>query len=66
MTDDTYVFVFTGSGGRRENLFWQAKLFLLPGPDSDLLPPTKTLAELTELGLGNIRLKHIRIECYLL
>jgi hypothetical protein len=66
VTDDTYVFVFTGSGGRRENLFWQAKLFLLPGPDSDLLPPTKTLDELAKLVSGNVRLKHIRIECYLL
>ena len=67
MTDDSYVFVFTGgSGGHRENLIWQAKLFLLPGPDGVLLPPTKTLDELAKLGLGNVRLKHIRIECYLL
>ena len=51
MTDDSYVFVFTGgSGGRRENLIWQANLILLPGPDGDLLPPTKTLDELAKLG----------------
>ncbi|CAL8257402.1 unnamed protein product [Arctogadus glacialis] len=41
-----------GSGGRTENLIWQAKLFLLPGPDSDLLPQTKTLDELAKLGSG--------------
>ncbi|XP_023822135.1 uncharacterized protein LOC105358325 isoform X1 [Oryzias latipes] len=41
-----------GSGGRRENPIWQAKLFLLPGPDNGFLPPTTVLEELAKHGLG--------------
>ncbi|CAM4672662.1 unnamed protein product [Leuciscus chuanchicus] len=41
-----------GSGGRRENPIWQAKLFLLPGPDNGFLPPTIELEELAKHGLG--------------
>ncbi|XP_078792485.1 uncharacterized protein LOC144987221 isoform X4 [Oryzias latipes] len=40
------------SGGRRENPIWQAKLFLLPGPDNGFLPPTTVLEELAKHGLG--------------
>lgn len=58
MTVDSYVFVFTGgSGGRRENPIWQAKLFLLPGPDNGCLPPTKELDELAKLGLGKCEIE---------
>lgn len=53
ITADRYVFVFTGgSGGRRETPIWQAKLFLLPGPDNGFLPPTIELEELAKHGLG--------------
>ncbi|GAA6077035.1 uncharacterized protein LOC120543615 [Tachysurus ichikawai] len=40
------------SGGRREEPIWHANLFLLTGPDSEILPPTSALAELTKHGLG--------------
>ncbi|XP_051980611.1 uncharacterized protein LOC127641793 [Xyrauchen texanus] len=41
-----------GSGGRRENPIWHAKLFLLPGPDNGVLPPTIELEGLAKHGLG--------------
>ncbi|KAM9486838.1 uncharacterized protein Hap1MRO34_006736 [Clarias gariepinus] len=41
-----------GSGGRREEPIWHANLFLLPGPDSEILPATSALAELAKHGLG--------------
>lgn len=45
------------SGGRREKPIWQAKLFLLPGPDDDFLPPTKELEELAKHGLGKCEIE---------
>lgn len=47
-----YLCFTGGSGGRRENSIWQAKLFLLPGPDNGFLPPTIELEELAKHGLG--------------
>lgn len=54
--------LFAGrSGGRREEPIWHANLFLLTGPDSEILPPTSALAELTKHGLGNYEKKNLLI-----
>ena len=53
-------FVFAGrSGGRgrSRNPLWQASLFLLSGPEVEVLPSTSTLAELSKHGLGKCELE---------
>ena len=57
-TVDTILFMFTGeSRGRRENAIWQVNLFLLPGPDKDVLPSTTELAEIAKHGLGECEIE---------
>ncbi|KAA0724081.1 G2/M phase-specific E3 ubiquitin-protein ligase [Triplophysa tibetana] len=41
-----------GPPGRQENAVWQIHLFLLPGPDIEVLPSTSALDRFGNLGLG--------------
>lgn len=41
-----------GTPGRQENAVWQTQLFLLPGPDIEVLPSTTELNRFANLGLG--------------
>lgn len=41
-----------GPPGRQENSVWQTHLFLLSGPDIEILPSTTELERFANMGLG--------------
>ncbi|XP_041844498.1 uncharacterized protein LOC121642078 isoform X3 [Melanotaenia boesemani] len=40
------------SGGRMQHVIWKTSLFLLPGPDNEVLPATTELVQMAKHGLG--------------
>lgn len=54
--------VVSGTGGRRPSPVWKTDIFLLPGPDIDVLPSPSEVSRLRNHGLGGIFLLNVSNE----